>query len=169
MNPLAERRADALEEAITRSLRMKARVVAQDPSETTGARFALNLGHTAGHALETASRHRLGHGEAVAWGLLAALDLSVRDAGLDPEIAETLSLTTLRLVTPRFPSREALAGWRDALVHDKKADRNGLRAVLLSLQRTVAAVIVWDQLTREEREAVAGPWAIVVDQALTAA
>ncbi len=131
VNPLAERRAAALEEAILRSLRMKARVVAQDPSETTGARFALNLGHTAGHALETASRHRLDHGEAVAWGLLAALDLSVREAGLDPETADTLSLTTLRLVTPRLPSRQALAGWRAVLVHDKKADRNGLRAVLL--------------------------------------
>jgi 3-dehydroquinate synthase len=132
VNPLIRRRAAALDEAVFRSLRMKARVVAEDPDETRGVRFALNLGHTVGHALETASRHRLGHGEAVAWGLLAALALSVRQAGLDPETAETLSLTTLRLVTPRFPSRQALTGWRDVLARDKKADRNGLRAVLLA-------------------------------------
>jgi 3-dehydroquinate synthase len=132
VNPLEARHPDALTEAVFRSLRMKARVVAEDPLETTGARFALNLGHTVGHALETASKHRLTHGEAVAWGLLAELELSTRAAGLDPEVAETLSWTTLRLVLPRFPSAAALAGWRDVLAHDKKSDRKGLRAALLS-------------------------------------
>jgi 3-dehydroquinate synthase len=132
VNPLSERRPAALADAILRSLRMKARVVVEDPLETTGVRFALNLGHTVGHALETASRHRLTHGEAVAWGLLAELELSTRLAGLDPELADTLSLTTLRLVAPRFPTPPALAGWRDVLAHDKKTDRKGLRAALLS-------------------------------------
>jgi len=132
VNPLEKRRPEALAEAVLRSLRMKARVVSQDPLETTGARFSLNLGHTVGHALETASRHRLTHGEAVAWGLLAELHLSTKVADLDPETADVLSLTTLRLVLPRFPGAAALAGWRGVLAHDKKSDRRGLRAALLA-------------------------------------
>jgi 3-dehydroquinate synthase len=132
VNPLERREPAALAEAVFRSLRMKSRVVAADPLETTGTRFALNLGHTVGHALETASNHKLTHGEAVAWGLLAELELSTRVAGLDPELADTLSLTTLRLVLPRFPSKNALEGWRRVLAHDKKSDRKGLRAALLA-------------------------------------
>src|SRR5664280_2604560 len=71
--PLAARQAAAVAEAVRRSLAVKARAVARDPFERTGERAALNLGHTVGHALETASGHRLQHGEAVAWGMLAAL------------------------------------------------------------------------------------------------
>ncbi|MGA7990578.1 MAG: 3-dehydroquinate synthase family protein, partial [Thermoanaerobaculia bacterium] len=70
---LAAREPAAVAEAVFRSLRVKAAAVSADPFERTGRRAALNLGHTAGHALESASRHRLQHGEAVAWGLLAAL------------------------------------------------------------------------------------------------
>ena len=79
--PLSAREPAAVTEAVRRSLRVKARAVSRDPFERTGERAALNLGHTVGHALETASEHRLEHGEAVAWGLLAALHLSVKRAG----------------------------------------------------------------------------------------
>ncbi|MCM3876678.1 MAG: 3-dehydroquinate synthase, partial [Thermoanaerobaculia bacterium] len=61
--PLAAREAAAVTEAVRRSLAVKARAVSRDPFERTGERAALNLGHTVGHALETASGHRLAHGE----------------------------------------------------------------------------------------------------------
>ncbi len=57
--------------SVARCIELKARVVASDPFEA-GARKTLNLGHTLAHALETASDHRLRHGEAVAIGLCAA-------------------------------------------------------------------------------------------------
>lgn len=61
---------------IAAAARVKAGVVAVDERET-GPRAALNLGHTLGHALEAATSYRrFLHGEAVAWGLLAALRLA---------------------------------------------------------------------------------------------
>jgi 3-dehydroquinate synthase len=57
---------------IPRSLAIKARVVSADEREG-GLRQILNFGHTLGHALETATNYRVFlHGEAVAWGMIAA-------------------------------------------------------------------------------------------------
>ncbi len=130
--PLASREAAAVTEAIRRSLVVKARAVARDPFERTGERAALNLGHTVGHALETASGHRLQHGEAVAWGLLAALRLSVARARLAPGVADALARRVMTLVLPPVPSAAAVRGMPDLLAGDKKADRAGLNAVLLA-------------------------------------
>ncbi len=59
------------------AVRVKADIVAADEREG-GRRAALNLGHTLGHALEaTTGYRRFLHGEAVAWGILAALRLAV--------------------------------------------------------------------------------------------
>lgn len=130
--PLAAREFAAVAEAVRRSLAVKARAVSRDPFERTGERAALNLGHTVGHALETASGHRLQHGEAVSWGLLAALRLSVTRAGLAPAIADAMARRVLRLVSPPVPSPAAVRGTPDLLAGDKKADRAGFNAVLLA-------------------------------------
>jgi 3-dehydroquinate synthase len=66
----------ALEKVIAASIRMKAGVVNKDERES-GLRMILNLGHTVGHALEQATNYKaLLHGEAVAWGMVAALYLA---------------------------------------------------------------------------------------------
>lgn len=129
--PLAARVPSAVAEAVFRSLKVKAAVVAADPYERTGRRAALNLGHTAGHALETASGHRLLHGEAVAWGLLAALRLSVARAGLDPGTADALAARVLRLARPPRPRPAEVSAVARLLGADKKSDRRGLNAALL--------------------------------------
>ncbi|NQU49882.1 MAG: 3-dehydroquinate synthase [Planctomycetes bacterium] len=61
--------------------KVKCTIVEEDPLEH-GRRKLLNLGHTFGHAMETAAGpRRLAHGEAVALGLQCALDMAV-DQGL---------------------------------------------------------------------------------------
>jgi 3-dehydroquinate synthase len=63
----------ALEKVIAASVRMKAEVVNKDERES-GLRMILNFGHTIGHAIEQATRYKaLLHGEAVGWGMVAAL------------------------------------------------------------------------------------------------
>ena len=89
--------ADLTTAAVSRSVEAKARVVAADEREG-GRRALLNLGHTFGHALETAIGYDgalLLHGEAVAAGMGIAFDVSVR-LGLCPEGDAARAKTHLR-------------------------------------------------------------------------
>jgi 3-dehydroquinate synthase len=73
---ILRREPKALEKVIAASIRMKANVVNRDERES-GLRMILNLGHTVGHAIESATRYKvLLHGEAVGWGMIAALFLA---------------------------------------------------------------------------------------------
>ncbi len=129
---LVAREAAEVAEAIERSLRVKAAVVARDPDESLGLRHVLNLGHTVGHALEGASAYRLRHGEAVAWGLLAALRLSEARGLLAERTAEGAARIVRTLLAPPPLSAAIRRSWPSFLRADKKQDRGGLRDVLLS-------------------------------------
>lgn len=75
---LRELRRDAamLKWVIAESVKLKASVVAADERENS-LRRVLNLGHTIGHALEAESGYgRFLHGEAVAWGMIAAAEIA---------------------------------------------------------------------------------------------
>ncbi|MDX6523267.1 MAG: shikimate kinase / 3-dehydroquinate synthase [Gaiellales bacterium] len=118
-------------ELIRRCAAYKAHVVATDPREQ-GMRAVLNLGHSIGHAMEAAAGFRgLAHGEAVAVGLLPALWLSTRLAGLDPsveaQVRELLALHELPLTHPGLDP----AAVREALRRDKKSRGGRVRFVLL--------------------------------------
>lgn len=80
----------ALERVIVDSVRVKAQVVAADERES-GLRRILNFGHTIGHALEAATGYtQLLHGEAVAWGMIAATAIA-RDTGFcEPRAADQI-------------------------------------------------------------------------------
>lgn len=69
---------DRLLPLLEKSVRVKERIVEEDPREQ-GIRRALNLGHTAGHAFESLAMERnfpVPHGYAVAWGMLVEMILS---------------------------------------------------------------------------------------------
>jgi 3-dehydroquinate synthase len=69
---------DALFNCISRAVLFKGRLVERDPKETGAHRALLNLGHSFGHALESAAGlGRLSHGEAVAWGIVRACELGM--------------------------------------------------------------------------------------------
>lgn len=61
---------------IARCCHIKNKIVASDPYDKTGKRALLNFGHTFAHALESATRYQYLHGEAVAWGMYKASQLS---------------------------------------------------------------------------------------------
>jgi shikimate kinase / 3-dehydroquinate synthase len=92
-----------LDEIVRRAMAVKVRVIQVDPYEQ-GARAALNLGHTLGHALEQASDYHLRHGEAVSIGIVAAARLAeqteVAETGLADEIAEVLERLGLPVEIP---------------------------------------------------------------------
>ena len=123
--------------AIRRSVRMKADIVARDEFET-GERALLNLGHTFGHALETATGYgaRLLHGEGVAVGIALAFDLSMR-LGLCPQEAPGRVRAHLRAMGMKatladidgpLPDADALLA---LMAQDKKA-RDGRIAFVLA-------------------------------------
>lgn len=112
------------------SVRVKAAVVASDPKEG-GRRRILNFGHTLGHALEAAAGFgQLRHGEAVAWGIAAALEISRRRAGLSQAHAASVRTVLSGLGPFPEPERDAarLSGF---LSRDKKSTARGLASVLL--------------------------------------
>jgi 3-dehydroquinate synthase len=103
VEPLLARDPAALAEAVERSCRHKAAIVARDEYEQ-GERALLNFGHTFGHALETASGYgELLHGEAVAIGMVMAARLAAALGHAPPEDAERLAHLLARLGLPLFP------------------------------------------------------------------
>jgi shikimate kinase/3-dehydroquinate synthase len=104
----------------------KTAVCLADPTEQ-GRRAILNLGHTFAHGLEAAGGYEgPSHGEAVALGLRAALQLSVRHLGLDPDV-----LAEVETLLPADRAQvDADIAWH-AMAHDKKARGGRLRLVLL--------------------------------------
>jgi len=81
----------ALDEAVAACVRCKAAHIAADEREQSGTRALLNYGHTLAHALETAGRFDLRHGEAVAIGLVFAARLARRLGRVgDDAVAEHL-------------------------------------------------------------------------------
>jgi 3-dehydroquinate synthase len=78
-----------LERIIGGSCRLKANVIERDPEEKSDLRFALNYGHTIGHALEAATAFgRFTHGEAVAIGIVAEARLAARIGVADGATAD---------------------------------------------------------------------------------
>jgi len=128
---LARREGAVLVEAIARKCRYKAGVVARDETEQ-GERALLNLGHTFGHALETAGNYsEILHGEGVAIGMVLAARLSER-LGMAPE-ADTRRLVALleRLGLPVAPSKVHTASrLLDLMRLDKKNTAGTLRLIL---------------------------------------
>lgn len=121
-----------LAELVKASARYKAKVVAADPREG-GERKLLNLGHTFGHALETAAGPRkLLHGEAVALGLRCALAMSVEQGLASPTYAEEVDrfLEKLGLRTTYPGALPSKARLKRLLLRDKKASYGKLDLIL---------------------------------------
>jgi shikimate kinase/3-dehydroquinate synthase len=118
-------------ELIQRCAGVKTLVVAADPDER-GRRAVLNLGHTIGHGIEAVAGYGgLSHGECVSVGLVAALRLSERLAGLDAGTAERTAQLLARHGLPVQAAGIDPAAVLAAMRHDKKRTAGEHRMVLL--------------------------------------
>jgi len=136
------------------SCRLKASVIQRDPEEKGEWRFALNYGHTIGHALEAATRFETWtHGEAVALGMVAearlAERLGVADAGTTRRQETLLRGLGLPVRTPAVDAEAVLA----AITHDKKA-RDG-RVPFVLAPSIGAFRVVYDVAPADVRAALA--------------
>jgi 3-dehydroquinate synthase len=99
---IAKRDPATVERLIAESVRLKAHVVSVDEKEN-GLRQVLNFGHTIGHALEAETGYRsLLHGEAVAWGMIAAAEVAAGVGKLAD--AEALRIREATRAIGRLPS-----------------------------------------------------------------
>ena len=120
----------SLPDRVARCVEIKAEIVAADEREG-GRRALLNYGHTLAHALETATEHRIAHGEAVAVGLVYAARLArqmgrIDTARVDEHLAVVAGEYDLDVALPAGLRAEQLV----ELMHRDKKALDGLTFVL---------------------------------------
>jgi 3-dehydroquinate synthase len=119
----------ALTHVVAASVRVKADVVSKDEKES-GLRMILNFGHTIGHAIEAATNYKqLLHGEAVAWGSIAALNVAVARKTIPQRDADRITKLILRYGP--LPPFKATAEKLVALTSRDKKNRSGIRSFVL--------------------------------------
>jgi 3-dehydroquinate synthase len=130
MEKLLRKDRDALDYLIPRCVEIKADVVSRDERES-GLREILNFGHTFGHALESVTKYRRYlHGEAVAWGMIAAALLG-RELGItrNDDVSRAASLIGRIGKMPDWP-RVGPKILTAAMFSDKKTRAGKLRFVV---------------------------------------
>jgi 3-dehydroquinate synthase len=129
---ILDRDRSVVEKVIAESVRLKARVVSADEREG-GLRQVLNLGHTIGHALEAETRYtQLLHGEAVAWGMIAATQIALSIGKVSSATAERIRTAILgfgRLPRMKFHTTGVLKR-----MHSDKKTRQGVVHFILPRQ-----------------------------------
>jgi 3-dehydroquinate synthase len=142
----------ALEKVIAASIRMKAGVVHLDERES-GLRMTLNFGHTVGHALEQATSYKtLLHGEAVGWGMVAALYIARQRGTISSRQFERLE-NLIALYGP-LPALKLRVSKVVAATGGDKKNVGGVRRVVLPVGIGDAGVV--EDVTTAELEAAVG-------------
>jgi 3-dehydroquinate synthase len=149
-NAIFDREPAVLTPIIAESCRIKASVVAQDEKES-GIRRILNFGHTAGHAIEAVTKFkRFRHGEAIAYGMLVAAQLSVTRGALSDSARKALA-DLIASLGPLPPISDlSAAHMLEAIRHDKKVVAGTLHVVLPT---AVGAWTIVDDVTEKEMKA----------------
>lgn len=120
-----------LRAVVTRSLAVKVGVVGRDETEQ-GERAHLNLGHTFGHALESAAGHHdRTHGESVAIGLVAALRVGEALGVTEPGLAGRTAVLLDRLGLPTSAPPALCRAAAPLVAGDKKREGRRIRLVLV--------------------------------------
>lgn len=136
-----------VDDVVSKAIQVKAGIVSADERESDVRRL-LNYGHTIGHGIEAALDYlHLTHGEAVAWGMIAANAIAVRRGVLARDVAGRID-RSIRAWNPTPPpsgiDRNAIL---DAAAHDKK--NTGSQRVMV-FPRAVGTCEVFSDITEEE-------------------
>jgi 3-dehydroquinate synthase len=120
-----------LNSLITRNVQIKARVVSRDERES-GLRETLNFGHTFAHGLESITKYRrYQHGEAVAWGMIAAAFLG-HEVGLTRANDVSRIVALIQRLGPLPPWPQVPPAALVAAMRSDKKSRNGILRFVLS-------------------------------------
>ena len=160
---------EVLDRIIRRCIEIKSAIVDADRREN-GERMKLNLGHTLGHAIESVcmacgetgcQREVLSHGEAVAAGIIAAAEISVRKGVLEESTARAIvndfksigyrGILEIAGVCAGIPEGEMAAKLSDFVLNDKKRKEDFINFVLI---RDIGSVTVAPLSVREMQEIV---------------
>ena len=115
---------------LAQAIQIKIAIVQEDPFDE-GMRIHLNLGHTFAHAIERVSKNAVRHGEAVAMGLAAAADLSVRLGHCDRHVKDRIDLVLSKVGLPnRIPATLSPELLLHTMCLDKKRLAQSFRIVL---------------------------------------
>jgi len=151
-----ERRPEVIENVISRCCEIKAEVTSLDENEADLRRI-LNFGHTFGHGLEAATGYGcLTHGEAVGYGMIAAVLLSERRGYLDAATVERVIQAICRIGPLPDITSVSLDSVLQAMARDKKRQHGRINFVLLKeIGKTIIendldqATLhdIWDRIT----------------------
>ncbi len=138
-----DRDKELLTSAVSRTIKFKASVVAEDEKEA-GIRRVLNFGHTYGHPIEMANHFQ--HGFAVAAGMELAIHLSFEKGLLSQEVMNrALNLLELYDIVPEYEI--TAENMRELISRDKKKSGNGIHFVLIEdVGKSVIEKISIDEL-----------------------
>jgi 3-dehydroquinate synthase len=138
---------EAMTELIAANVQIKADVVVADEREQS-LRAILNYGHTFGHAFETLMGYgQVTHGQAVAWGMLAANCVAVSRGLLDEAAADRVARLLGALGLSTRPGKFEIDDIWARMLHDKKT-RSG--RVMLILPSAIGSAEIFNDLSREE-------------------
>jgi 3-dehydroquinate synthase len=144
----------ALEEIVFRSAKIKAEIVEKDEKDL-GLRAILNYGHTVGHAIESASGFKVGHGTAVAIGMLAAAKIANRMGMLDKNELLRLNRLIQRAGLPTKMPDLKVEEIIQAITHDKKVLRGKVRFIL---PKSLGSVFITDEVSLSLVERILVDW-----------
>jgi 3-dehydroquinate synthase len=122
-----------LTEIISRSIDVKMNIVDQDEREELGIRPLLNLGHTFGHAIESASGWgAMRHGEAISIGMVCAAELSSREGYLPSDVRERIEKLCFSFGLPtRIPPALSASQLIRLMRQDKKNLNSDITYILI--------------------------------------
>ena len=127
---IMKRDSQLLIQSVVRSCQNKADIVEADEFES-GIRAILNLGHTFGHAIETATGYgKWLHGEAIATGMVMAAYLSEQMGWLSREENQRVKSLIVHANLPINPPEISKQKFLDLMQLDKKTKEDQIHLVL---------------------------------------